>query len=40
MTFALGLYIGIFAAALAALLARSKLVSHVMLGVAGALGLI
>lgn len=39
MTLALGLYIGIFAAALAALIARSRLVNHLMLGVAGAMGL-
>ena len=39
MTPALGLYIGIFAAVLVALLARTRLVNHVMLGIAGALGL-
>jgi hypothetical protein len=36
----LGLYIAIFAAALVALLARSRLVTHVMLGIAGAAGLL
>jgi hypothetical protein len=40
MTAALGLYIGIFAAALVALLARTRLVNHVMLGIAGVLGLL
>jgi hypothetical protein len=39
MTMMLGLYIVIFAAALGALLARSRLVSHVMLGIAGVAGL-
>jgi len=39
MTMMLGLYIVIFAAALGALLARSRLASHVMLGVAGVAGL-
>jgi len=39
MTMMLGLYIVIFAAALGALLARSRLVSHVMLGIVGAAGL-
>jgi hypothetical protein len=40
MTTALGLYIGIFAAVLIALIARKRLVNHVMLGIAGALGLL
>ena len=40
MTTALGLYIGIFAAVLVALIARKRLTNHVMLGVAGALGLL
>lgn len=40
MTFALGLYVGIFAAALAALIARSRLISHLMIGLAAGLGLI
>jgi len=40
MTVMLGLYIAIFAAALGALLARSRLVTHVMLGIAGAAGLL
>jgi hypothetical protein len=40
MTLMLGLYILIFAAALAALLARSRLVGHVLLGIAGAAGLL
>ena len=40
MTTALGLYIGIFAAVLVALIARRRLTSHVMLGIAGALGLL
>ncbi len=40
MTTALGLYIGIFAAVLTALIARKRLTSHIMLGVAGALGLL
>ena len=40
MTTALGLYIGIFAAVLIALIARKRLTNHVMLGVAGALGLL
>jgi hypothetical protein len=39
MTWLLGLYIVIFGAALGALLARSRLAGHVMLGVAGAAGL-
>ncbi|SRR5213075_913128 len=38
MTLMLGLYLAIFAAALGALLARSRLVAHVMLGIAGAAG--
>lgn len=40
MTTALGLYIGIFAAVLVALIARKRLTNHVMLGSAGALGLL
>ena len=40
MTLALGLYIGIFAATIGALIARSRLVNHLMLGAAGLLGLI
>jgi CRP-like cAMP-binding protein len=40
MTTALGLYIGIFAAVLIALIARKRLTNHVMLGIAGALGLL
>ena len=40
MTPALGLYIGIFAAVLTALVARKRLTNHIMLGVAGALGLL
>ena len=40
MTTALGLYIGIFAAVLAALIARKRLTNHVMLGIAGGLGLL
>lgn len=40
MTVALGLYIGVFAAIIAALIARTRLVNHLMLGVAGLLGLI
>ena len=40
MTTALGLYIGIFAAVLVALIARKRLTNHVMLGTAGALGLL
>jgi hypothetical protein len=36
----LGLFIGIFGALLFALIARSRMVNHVMLGVAGAFGLI
>ena len=40
MTTALGLYIGIFAAVLVALIARKRLTNHVALGVAGALGLL
>ena len=39
MTAMLGLYILIFAAALGALLARSRLAGHIMLGVAGLAGL-
>jgi hypothetical protein len=39
MTLMLGLFIGIFAAVLVALIARSRMVAHVMLGIAGALGL-
>jgi len=39
MTLKLGLYILIFAAGLGALLARSRLVGHIMLGVVGAAGL-
>ena len=39
MTQMLGLYIGIFAMVLVALIARSRMFSHAMLGVAGALGL-
>jgi hypothetical protein len=39
MTMMLGLYIVIFAAALGALLVRSRLASHVMLGIAGVAGL-
>lgn len=40
MTTALALYIGIFAAVLFALVARRRFFNHIMLGVAGALGLI
>lgn len=40
MTTALGLYIGIFAAVLAALIGRKRLTNHVMLGIAGAFGLL
>ena len=40
MTLALGLYIGIFAAVLIALIARRRLTNHVVLGIAGALGLL
>ena len=40
MTVALGLYLGIFAAIIAALISRSRLVNHVMLGVAGLFGLL
>jgi hypothetical protein len=40
MTWLLGLYIIIFAAALGALLARSKLVEHLMLALAGVAGLL
>ncbi|MGI8931488.1 MAG: cyclic nucleotide-binding domain-containing protein [Sphingomicrobium sp.] len=40
MSVMLVLYIAIFAAALAALLARSRLVNHLLLGVAGGIGLI
>lgn len=39
MTVKLGLYILIFAAALGGLLARSRLVGHIMLGIVGAAGL-
>lgn len=39
MTVGLGLYIGIFAAVLGALLARSRLANHILLGIAGMLGL-
>jgi Cyclic nucleotide-binding domain len=40
MTISLGLYIGIFAAALVSLLVRSRMVSHVMLGLTGLFGLL
>jgi hypothetical protein len=40
MTTALGLYIATFAAALAALLARSRLANHLLLGLSGLFGLI
>lgn len=40
MTVGLGLFIGIFVAILIALVARRRLTSHVMLGIAGALGLL
>ncbi len=40
MTTALGLYIGIFAAVLVALIGRKRLTNHIMLGMAGALGLL
>ena len=40
MTVALGLYIGIFAAVLVGLIARRRLTNHVVLGIAGALGLL
>ena len=40
MTVTLGLYIVIFAAALGALLVRSRLASHIMLGIAGVAGLL
>jgi hypothetical protein len=40
MTTALALYIGIFAVVLFALIARKQLTSHVMLGIAGAFGLL
>ena len=40
MTTALGLYIGIFAAVLVALIARRRLTNHIALGIAGALGLL
>jgi hypothetical protein len=40
MTIELGLYIGIFAAVLVALIARNRLSNHIMLGIAGALGLL
>jgi hypothetical protein len=39
MTVQLGIYIAIFAAMIVALLARSRLTNHLMLGLAGALGL-
>jgi len=39
MTVALGLYTAIFAAALAALLSRSRLTNHIFLGLAGLFGL-
>lgn len=39
MTQSLGLYILIFAAALGALIVRSRLAAHVMLGVLGGAGL-
>ncbi len=40
MTLMLGLYVAIFAVLLGALLARSRLANHILLGVAGALGLL
>lgn len=40
MTVSLGLYVGIFAAIIVALIARSRLVNHVMLGIAGLAGLL
>ncbi len=40
MTLALGLYIAIFAAALVALLVRSRLTNHVLLGLTGLFGLL
>lgn len=40
MTVSLGLYVGIFAAIIAAVIARRRLTNHVMLGVAGAFGLL
>ena len=40
MTMALGLYIAIFAAALGALLSRSRLTNHLLLGLAGLFGLL
>jgi hypothetical protein len=40
MTGMLGLYIAIFAAALGALIVRSRLANHVLLGIAGLLGLL
>ena len=40
MTTALGLYIGIFAAVLVALIGRRRLTNHIMLGIAGGLGLL
>jgi hypothetical protein len=40
MTMSLGLYVGIFAAIIVALIARSRLVNHVMLGIAGLAGLL
>ena len=40
MTISLAIYIGIFAAVLVALIARKRLTSHIMLGIAGALGLL
>jgi hypothetical protein len=40
MTVALGLYVAIFAAALGALLSRSRLANHLLLGLAGLFGLL
>lgn len=40
MTVSLGLYLAIFAAALGALLSRSRLTSHLLLGLAGLFGLL
>lgn len=40
MTTALAIYIGIFASVLVALIARKRLTNHLMLGIAGALGLL
>ena len=40
MTMALGLYIAVFAAALGSLLSRSRLASHLLLGLAGLFGLL